>query len=342
MPNEMPTPKSIGEFAKHLGLSRWTVSRILNGHKGFHEETLNRVKSEMKRLNFQPNLMARSLRGAKTGLVGVCLQGMSSPILARKISSIQESLQARGLRGMIEITSGDAEAEQEVINHFLSLNVDGIILVGSVLTPSDPVFDRINGADVMAVAVDSASPVPMPRVEVDRRMGMGLCLRHLQQRGHERFVLLGLESDPVYGAKRIEGLREVSRTLDLSWEKAFVSLANSEHEEWSFDYGYALAQDLLQMDNPPRGVIALNDEVAVGAMQAIREWGYAIPKDFSVIGFDNLGIGRWTDPKLTTVAQNVEDLVEASIKMFERSNELEEPTTAVSLVQPRMIVRGSS
>ncbi|MBK1879074.1 LacI family DNA-binding transcriptional regulator [Pelagicoccus mobilis] len=345
MPEDTNTPtiKSIGDFAKHLGLSRWTVSRILNGHKGFHEETLNRVQSEMKRLNFQPNLMARSLRGAKTGLVGVCMQGMGSPILARKISSIQESLQTRGLRGMIEITSGDAEAERDVINHFLSLNVDGIIMVGSVLRESDPIFERIQEAKVLSVSVDPANPVPIPRVEVDRRMGMGLCLRHLLQKGHKRIVLLGLESDPVYGSKRIEGLKEACKTLEMSWEETFVSLVIDGEKDWSFDYGYALAQNLLQMEDPPRGVIALNDEVAVGAMQAINEWGYAVPGDFSVIGFDNLGVGEWTKPKLTSVAQNVEELVEASISVFERSKELEEGEGPhVSLVQPRMIVRGSS
>jgi len=296
----------------------------------------------MKRLNFQPNLMARGLRGAKTGLVGVCLQGMNSPILARKIFTIQESLQARGLRGLIEITAGDADAECDVINHFLSLNVDGIIMVGSVLEADDPTFDRIKESKVMSVSVDPANPVPIPRVEVDRRMGMGLCLRHLLQRGHKRFALLGLESDPVYGAKRMEGLKEASKAFGVSWRKSFVSLSLQDEKEWSYDYGYALAQNLMQMEDPPKGVIALNDEVAVSAMQVIIEWGYSVPDEFSVIGFDNLGIGEWTKPKLTSVAQNVEELVDVSIRVLEQSSGKALALPEVTLVTPRMIVRGSS
>ncbi|MEM9159822.1 MAG: LacI family DNA-binding transcriptional regulator [Verrucomicrobiota bacterium] len=334
-----PTINSVGDFARHLGLSRWTVSRILNGHDGVHEDTLKRVREEMKRLNFQPNMMARTLRGAKTGLVGVCLQGMSSPILAKKISCIQESLHGRGLRGVLEVTSGDADAERDVINHFLSLRVDSIILVGSVLEAGDSVFERMRSTKVSAVAIDPAHNIPIARVEVDRRMGMELCLRHLKAKRHERIGLLGLESDPVYGVKRMEGLREAAKTAGFVWDEVFVSMSLPGWAKWSFEYGYALAQELLQQAEPPRGIIALNDEVAVGAIKAIKEWGYAVPEDFSVIGFDNLDIGKWTDPPLSSIAQNVEELVAESIGLLgANSNQRGE----VRMVAPRMIVRGSS
>lgn len=335
--------RSVGEFAKHLGLSRWTVSRILNGHSGVHEETRRRVLSEMNRLNFQPNMMARSLRGAKTGLIGICLQEIESPILARKIACLQESLRSRGLRGVMEITSGVSELELDIINHFISLKVDGIILIGSLLEPDNPIFKRLLRESVSVVTVDAARAIPLPRVELDRRAAMALCLRHLHQRGHRSFALLGVESDPVYGAPRIEGLKAAADKLKLDWATSFRSIKVEGRAEWSYGYGYELAQELLQAENPPRAVIALNDRVAIGAMKAIKEWGYSIPADFSVVGFDNLDIGQWSDPSLTSIGQNVSELIEQAMQMVQNLVEKDnrEAPTVVS-VQPKLIVRSST
>ncbi len=335
--------RSVGEFAEYLGLSRWTVSRVLNGHPGVHEDTRKRVLAEMERLHFQPNLMARGLRGTKTGLIGVCLQEVDSPILARKISGIQKSLHSRGLRGVIELTSGEANAEHNVINHFLSLQVDGIVLVGSVLEPDDSIFTRLKSEKTPVVAVDTAWNLPFPSVELDRQLAMLLCLRHLRQRGHDRFALLGLESDPVYGYRRIEGLRAAAARLELSWDDSFVSFRIDSPSGWSYRHGFEMAQELLQMESPPRGVIALNDTVAIGAIKAIREWGYDVPKDFAVVGFDNLPIGEWIAPGLTTIGQNVAELSDKAIKLLDSLSEgSEEEIYPIVKVQPKLIVRGST
>ncbi|MDQ8179215.1 LacI family DNA-binding transcriptional regulator [Pelagicoccus sp. SDUM812005] len=347
----MPTPneeenniRSVGDFAKYLGLSRWTVSRILNGHSGVHEDTRERVMSEMHRLGFQPNMMARSLKGAKTGLIGVCFQEIESPILARKISSLQESLRSRGLRAVMEITSGIPEAERDIINHFFSLRVDGVILIGSALSQDDPILARLARESVPVVTVDSLRDIPLPRVDLDRSAAMGLTLRHLQQRGHDSFALLGLESDPIYGARRIDGLKEAAQKSGMDWEKSFLSLKIEGRRVWSYEYGYDLAQSLLQLESPPRAIIALNDRVAIGAMKAIREWGYAIPTDFAVVGFDNLEIGQWCEPTLTTVGQNVAEIIEKSVGLIEKlidSGKAPEENPVV-MVQPKLIVRASS
>lgn len=336
--------RSVGEFAKHLGLSRWTVSRILNGHPGVREDTRKRVMDEMSRIGFQPDMMARSLKGARTGLIGVCFQEIESPILARKISSLQESLHSRGLRSVMEITSGVADAERDIINHFFSLRVDGIILIGSELSPEEPVLKRFVRESMPVVIVDAAHAIPLPRVELDRQKAMLISLRHLQEKGHSEFALLGLESDPVYGAHRVEGLKLAALKLGLNWDKSFLSVSIESRRDWSYQYGYDLAQKLLQLERPPRGVIALNDRVAIGAMKAIREQGFEIPKDFSVMGFDNLDIGKWSEPTLTSVGQNVSELIEVSVGLIESliAGETQAPEVAAIKVQPNLLVRAST
>lgn len=342
--NEESSIRSVGDFAKFLGLSRWTVSRILNGHPGVHEDTRKRVMDEMHRIGFQPNMMARSLKGAKTGLVGVCFQEIESPLLARKISYLQESLRRKGLRAIMEITSGVVEAERDIISHFSSLRVDGVILVGSELPSDDPIFERLSGKSIPLVAIDPVYDIPLPRVELDRHQAMHLTLRHLHQRGHSRFAVLGLESDPVYGARRMDGLRQAAEKLGFDWERSFVSLSNEECGNWSYQYGYDLAQELLQSEDAPRAVLAMNDRVGIGAMKAIREWGFAVPKDFAVVGFDNLEIGQWSEPALTTVGQNVNDLIDKAVEaiqgMIEKEGVLSKDS--VTIVQPKLIIRASS
>ena len=97
------------------------------------------------------------------------------------------------------------------------------------------------------------------------------------------------------------------------------------------------------MESPPTGVIALNDEVAIGAMKAIKEWGFSVPKDFAVIGFDNLSIGQWVEPGLTSIAQNVSELIEKSVEFIQGVGDVVENSDfPIVKVEPKLIVRGSS
>ena len=111
---------STKDLAEHLGLSRWTVSRVLNGHPEVKEETRRRVLDAARELGFSPNAMARGLRGGSTGLVGVCFQEIESPALAKKTAFLQQQLRAMGFQGMIELTDGDPNLEESVLRHFLS------------------------------------------------------------------------------------------------------------------------------------------------------------------------------------------------------------------------------
>lgn len=117
---------STKDLAQHLGISRWTVSRVLNGHPEVKEESRIRVLEAAGELGFSPNAMARGLRGGPTGLIGVCFQELESPALAKKMAFLQQELRTWGFQAMIELTDGDPELEESVIRHFLSLRTEGI------------------------------------------------------------------------------------------------------------------------------------------------------------------------------------------------------------------------
>lgn len=346
----MSTPKpdqpiaSTTALARHLGLSRWTISRVLNGHPEVKAETVLRVREAMKKLGFVPNPMARGLRGARTGTIGVCFQGFDVPIFVQKIAVLQGALRAAGFRALIELTDRDPELEREVVHHFSAVKVEGVILVGGP-TRGDPagVIRFLEERQIPTVVIDPGVPVSLPVVEVDRRAGMMSVLTHLLGLGHERFALIGVDRTIVYGASRWSGIESIIEDRGLSMEEQFIVLAEPGSGGMSYEYGRRLAERFLGMDDRPTAVVALNDQVAIGAMARFRESALKVPHDVSVVGFDNLEVSAHVSPGLTTVDQGVVNLMEAAVSVLTRQLEgLEHSGPSPVRIRPSLVIRKST
>lgn len=332
-------------LARELGLSRWTVSRVLNGHPGVLPETVNRVRQAMARAGFQPNAMARGLRGGPTGIVGVCFQELESPILARKASLLQQALRERGFHALIELTNGDRELERSAVSTFLSLRAEGAVLIGSQLAEDDQALEAWRSQGKPIIWVDPESTVAGEQLAIDRAYSMRLVLDHLHSLGHRRFAVLGIDPDNPYGAFRWPAFQRHCRKLGVAIERDAILLYVSGHGTHDYDYGRVLADRLLGVERLPTAVIALNDRVAIGAMNRLREAGVRTPQDVSVVGYDNLEIGDHVVPRLTTIDQCAERLMrlaaERMVSLLRAQEQAEEPSRRQS-VRPRLIVREST
>ncbi len=308
---------STSALARHLGLSRWTISRVLNGHPEVRRETSLRVRRAMDELGFVPSPLGRALRGARTGMVGVCFQAIGSPILVRKIAALQTLLRRAGFRALIELTDGDAVTETEVVRHFLSMKVDGLVVVGGV-APSNAagIGALARAAGVPLVVVDPLERLPVPTVEVDRAAGMRLALAHLHDLGHRRFALLEISEQVAYGRARRRGLEDAALALGLSWERDFVVLGEAAPSALDYALGTRLAERFFALADRPTAILALNDQIAIGAMAALQRLGLRVPDDVSIVGFDNLEVSAHTTPPLTTVDQHVPELMAAAAALF--------------------------
>ncbi len=334
---------STEELASYLGLSRWTVSRVLNGHEGVHQKTRQRVLDAIEELDFKPNAMARGLRGGKTGLIGVCFQEIDSPILARKVSTLQNLLRSQAMRGVLELTAGEMAVEISIIQHFLSLKVDGIILIGSTLPPEHMIFEAAKDLQVPIIGVDPAYAIPVRRVLLKRQHSMQLVLSHLSEQGLKKFVMLGIENDSVYGVERIKGLKKAAHKLNIDFAQQFISIYNPEVPLWSYQYGFELGLKVIQEIPAPAGIIALNDRMAIGAMQAIQAAGKRVPQDYAIVGYDALDVSEWSRPPLTTVSQETEILMQAAVEATRTvTKEASRQIQDVTYVTPRLIIRKSS
>lgn len=297
-------------LAAHLGISRWTVSRVLNGHAGVREETRRRVLEAVEELGFEPNRLARGLRGLPSGLVGVSFPFLEAAILAEKSRVLQTELHEAGLRGIFEIPEGDPEVEAEVIRHFLSIQVEGMVLMAPTLQPDDPILTEVRSRGVGIVAVDPQHELPVSTVSLDRKGAMVMKLRHLHGLGHRRIAILGLGSDELYRDTRMEGLRKGCRELGLDPERDLVRVDEPGLSWRDYRCGAVLAEKALALPAPrPTAFFCLNDRLAIGALRVLLEAGHAVPGDCSVIGFDNVGESQWCFPSLSTVDQNIANLM---------------------------------
>jgi DNA-binding LacI/PurR family transcriptional regulator len=346
----MSTPKpdqpiaSTTALARHLGLSRWTISRVLNGHPEVKAETVLRVREAMRELGFVPNPMARGLRGARTGMIGVCFQGFDIPIFVQKIAVLQGALRAAGYRALIELTDRDPDLEREVVRHFSAVKVEGVVLVGGP-TPGDPagVIRFLQDRQIPTVVIDPGFPVSLPVVEVDRRAGMRSVLTHLLDLGHERFALIGVDRTIVYGASRWSGIESIIEDRGLSLKEQFIALTEPGGDGMGYGYGRRLAERFLELDDQPTAVVALNDQVAIGAMARFQESALAVPHDISVVGFDNLESSAHVSPALTTVDQGVVSLMETAVAMLTRQLEGRESSRSTpELIRPSLVIRKST
>ncbi len=327
-------------LAEHLGLSRWTVSRALNGHAGVKAETVERVKAAMQTLGFSPNALARGLRGGKTGVVGICFQTFGTPVFSKKLIALQESLRKRGYSGIIELIEDDAEAENRVIRHFLSLKVEGIIFVGGPQAENLEFVRELRDSNSLSVlAIDPFSESDLPRISLDRGHAMRISLEKLFELGHRKIAVLGIRADVIYGAERVASLDKVAKELGLEWGKSLKLIVDEESLEMDYDTGHRLAKRFLEEASDCTAVLAINDPVAIGAMRVFLKSGLSIPGDVSLIGFDNLDCSSHLHPTLASVDQRIEYFTEQAVEMLVlQMGEAPQNGVAVKSVKPELVL----
>lgn len=336
------TVDNTAALAAYLGLSRWTISRALNGHPGIKLETRDRVFAAMEELGFTPNPMARGLRGSRTGLIGVVFQEIESPILAKKTAILQLMLRRQEYRTLIELNNGRPDLEEECIRHFLALKCDGVVLVGSLLPPDAKILQLIRSRKIPLVVIDPVNELDFPSIQLDRRAAMKMVLELFYRMGHRHFCLLGLHESVPYGTIRRQAFEETARQLGLPFRKHFTLLSLPDQEVLNYAYGEILAGQYLALPHRPSAIIAHNDRIAIGAIKRLREAGLECPRDFSISGFDNLEITQYFQPTLTTIDQQLEAMMGLAVQTLATCLEGAEPVTAVHLLQPLLLVRNST
>lgn len=332
-------------LAKYLGLSRWTVSRALNGHEDINPETSKRVLQACDDLGFQPNRMAITLRGGKSGLIGICFDELDSPVLAAKVSALQNSLRKQNLRGIIEITNANDTLRNSAISHLIGMHVEAIIFIANKMDTDHPCLKAIRKQGVPLILIDPLHCIPgIPTVILDRSESIRLSLLHLKEQGAQKFAFIGIDpQDNGYGQQRCNKLKSLLAQLEIPLENIQLIY---DHKPFSTDhsaeYGIKLTRKLLNLDRElPDAIITLNDRVAMGVVHELRKNNISVPQNLLLIGHDNLESSEFFDPELSTIDQHPESMMDTACELLKKtiSGTLEEN---FQLIKPSLIVRKSS
>ncbi len=301
---------STAELAQILNVSQWTVSRAINGHPDIGEKTRKRVLKAMEDYGFQPNPMARGLRGRGSKMIGVSFTRLNTQMLDQKVFYLQSILSEQGYRCLLETTSDDPEVERNVLRDFKRFQVDGVISVLSQLTGNET---RGILESTPHVRVDPQKDTSFSSVYLDRREAMRRLLEHLWSFGHRHFATLGFDTrDNWRWPPLAERVCEYGHRPEDLFQHFNMESASVGHVKM----GTLLAERVLASNPFPTALIGLNDLVSLGVAHRLQAAGLNAPADYSITGFDHLELLQALSTPLTTIDQNPERMMREAVSML--------------------------
>lgn len=329
---------TIKEIAEKAGVSKATVSRVLNNSKPVNDDIKKRVLEVIESTNFKPNAVARSLSMKKSHLIGIIIPDLSNPVFSRIISGIEADIRNRDYSLLITATDFNIDMKIQHIQILKDKGVDGLILVTD--HGNEAFFDAMLDFKKPIIMIGSDSTVEaIPTIKIDNYKASCEATQFLIKSGYKNIGMIrGPLTDPHSGFERFMGFRDTMMRADLYDEKRTV-------EGWySFDDGYKGMKKLLNACPTIDAVYCACDLMAVGAMKFATESGLRIPEDIGFLGFDDVDIARMYTPSLSTVKQPFEQkgklAIETLIDMIE-NKEAHKPV-ANQVLSHELIIREST
>ncbi|MFC7528148.1 LacI family DNA-binding transcriptional regulator [Actinoplanes sp. GCM10030250] len=333
---ERPTLEAV---ARRAGVSRATVSRVVNGSTTVAATIREAVNRAVDELGYVPNQAARSLVTQRTDSIALILPETANRVFSDDlffpaiIRGVGMELEAADKQLVLMMTGSEA-GHHRVERYAVAGHVDGVMFAS--IHGADPLPGLLvrRGIPVVCSGRPMTAEPPVPYVDVDHAGGVAAAVRHLVASGRRRIATIAGPQDMVAGIERLSGYH---RSLTQAGLPQLVAPGDFTRES-----GIAAMLDLLERDPELDAVFAASDLMAHGALQALRDSGRRVPEDVAVIGFDDFEISRYSDPPLTTVRQPIGEAGRTMARQMLRLI-AGDPDFAPSLVLPtELVVRSSA
>ena len=324
---------SMADVAKLAGVSAQTVSRVSNGFPGVVDSTRQQVLAAMKELGYRPNSAARALKRGEFRTLGVILFNLSTTGNMRTLEAVASSAAAEGYATtLIPVTVPTQDGVRGAFTRLGELAVDGIVIIMEVHLLDAATVSLPPQAQV--VVVDSNAGDRYSVVDTDQAGGAQAAVQHLLDLGHETVWHIAGPEESFSAERRVDSWRAVLR-------EAGREVPELLRGDWSAESGYRAGQHLAA-DPRCTAVFVANDQMAIGVLRALHERGRVVPRDVSVVAFDDIPEAASFLPPLTTVHQDFAEVGHRCVESVLRQIRNDVPEKGTTLVPTHLVVREST
>jgi LacI family transcriptional regulator len=287
-----PTIRDVAVAAK---VAIGTVSRVLNGHKSVSDDVRRRVLRAIKKLKYEPDRVAQSMRLGVTRTVAFATRDISIPGFGAIVNAAEEALRSSGYTLLLTMTDERKERELNLLRIFQQRRVDGVIMTTSNENDAE-LSKQIRSLDIPIVLLDRENPRQLDAVTLDHRRGIRAATEYLHGLGHTRIALLTGNPSTRPAHERIAGFKEATVRLGRQANHGIIRTG-----AFSAEFGFREASSLLSTSARPTAIIAGGMAMLAGVLRAVRARGLSIPRDVSVVAGADSDLAALATPSVTAV-----------------------------------------
>jgi LacI family transcriptional regulator len=288
---------TIKDIAKQARVSVATVSYVVNKTRYVSPELSERVMRAIEELGYSPNAVARSLRQKSTKMIGLIVPDSSNPFFAEIAKGVEDAGYERGYSVILCNSNASIERELVYLDLLRSKRVEGIIFIATT-TQVEQIRPFVKSGIPVVIFYRDIPGVDVDTFWIDNFQAGYTATRRLIQLGHREIACIQPKSAESPSGLRVEGYKRALEEHGLRWEEELMPRGDN-----LVSGGKAAAQALVESGRSFSAIFSSNDTMAIGAMRALRDLGYQIPQDISMIGVDDIILASYTEPPLTTVSQ---------------------------------------
>lgn len=326
---------SLKDISQKAGVAVSTVSKALNGRADISDETREKVCNIAKELNYKPNVVAQTLAGKASKLVGIIAPEIQSNYFVKIVNYLQFFLQKKQYSTILNISNFKFEEECDGLEMFCNRNVDGIFLICSMHHEIINQLRRIkNSYGIPVVLIEALDIFPdYDYIMIDDTYGMNSAIKHLKKKGHRK---IGFITDSVNKFIRLPMFLKAMKENELEIKEQYCVDDPERFEQG----GYNCMQKILSGKDRPTALLTGYDNIAIGAMRAIYESNLKIPEDFAMIGNDNIRESSYLYQSLTTISPPVLEMARMGVDLLIEKIENKQNHTIHNIkLNPELIIR---
>ncbi|PLS16053.1 LacI family transcriptional regulator [Bacillus sp. M6-12] len=324
----------IVDVAKMANVSTATVSRVISNTGSVKSGTAEKVLEAIQKLNYQPNLLARQLRRLETKTILVVVPDITNTFFSNVLRGIEAIASEHGYQVLLGDTENIVERESGYLNIIRQKKADGMILLTA--RSSQNLLEEIAQEYPVVLACEYIEGSKLPTVSIDNISSARKAADYLIGLGHKRIAHISGPLGVVVGRDRLRGFQQAMIQNGLTVEPFLV-----QEGDFTFESGFNLMMKFLALEHSPTAVFAANDEMAIGAVKAIKSKGLKVPEDISVVGFDDIKFASVFEPAITTIAQPTFELGKIAMELLLKLMNNDELKKKQYMLEDRLVVRES-